>query len=702
MFYPIENGKLFEIPDNAFGYIYKCYAPPLGYGINSITKKVEPTDILERPEFDEDCKWVRPTLPSDYTRRRKAERQVQKIDREYVDPYLEQIRMREWKRRIRGVWFYNYNPSTKKVEEIYITGLQYLYNTYWKFQGKYMDFRIPDRDFFYVLEYCMQDPDCLGINELTKRKNGKTARLGCWIYERTSRMNHSHGGLQSKTDDDAEEVFKKAIRDPWKVLPDFFRPRYDTMKGDSPNDELRFFATSRRGSKIEEDDDETEEPLNSFIDFKPSSESAYDGPQLETYGSDESGKTKKPTSIKERQNVVRYCSEIDGVFIGKHYFTTTVEPEKGEEENYEFQEMTAASNPLERDGNNRTGTGLYTYFLPAQRGMMFNEYGYPDEQGALKFLNNTIKSYEERGDTRGLSSFKRKNPQNFKQAFSADGEYALYNPEILNNQLDTISWTNKLTERGDLVWVDGFKIKKEVESFDGKKKYEPGKVQWIPNKDGKFEKVVGWMPNEPNKVFERSGNFIPNNNFAYKMGCDPFKYDKTKDKRRSNCAAFVYQVPDGVFKSEFDDTPVLRYSYREESTRLANEDVLKMAWWCGCEVLFERNVNHWKNDFKDWECSRFLTWIPGEVEPGIASTPQTIQTICNYTESYINEHIGNVRFKTLIRKETGWLGFKVEDTEKFDEPMAFGYTLIAVKGMTRKNNQQKLKITDIFPQRKTA
>lgn len=702
MFHKIENGTLFEIPDNAFGYVYKCYVPPLGYGINSITHKVEPTDIIPRAEFDEDCRWIRPTLPSDYIRRRKAEKNIQKIDREYVDEYLEKIRMREWKRRIRGVWFYNYNPHTKKVEEIYITGLQYLYNTYWKFQGKYMDFRIPDRDFFYVLEYCMQDPDCLGINELTKRKNGKTARLGCWLYERTSRMNHSHGGLQSKTDDDAEEVFKKAIRDPWKVLPDFFRPRYDTMKGDSPNDELRFFATSRRGSKIEEEDDETEEPLNSFIDFKPSSESAYDGPQLETYGSDESGKTKKPTSIKERQNVVRYCSEIDGVFIGKHYFTTTVEPEKGEEENYEFQEMTAASNPLDRDGNNRTGTGLYTYFLPAQRGMMFNEYGYADEQVAIKFLNNTIRSYEERGDTRGLSSFKRKNPQNFKQAFSADGEYALYNPEILNNQLDTVSWTTKLTEFGDLVWVDGFKIKKEKGTLDGKIKYEPSKVKWIPNKDGKFEKVVGWMPIEENKVIERSGNFVPNNNFAYKIGCDPFKYDKTKDKRRSNCAAFIYQLSDSVFPSEFDDTPVLRYSYREESTRLANEDILKMAWWVGCEVLFERNVNHWKNDFKDWECAKFLTWLPGELEPGIASTPQTIQTICNYTESYINEHIQKVRFKTLIRKETGWLGFKVEDTEKFDEPMAFGYTLIAVKGLVRKNNQNKVKITDIFPQRKTA
>lgn len=704
MFYEIPNGTLIEIPDNAFGYLYKCWIPPVGYGINSKNGLIQETDILDRPEIDEDCIWERPMLPHDYNSRRKKEKQVQKIDKDYFDPYLEEIRVREWKRRLRGIWFYNYNPFKKEVELIYMTGLQYVYCTYWRFQGKYMDFRISDRDLFYVVCYCMFDPDCLGINELTKRKNGKTARLGCWIEERVSRMANSHGGLQSKADSDAEEVFKKAIRDPWKMLPDFFRPRFDTMKGDSPNDELRFFATSRRGSKIEEDDDDTEEPLNSWIDFKPSSEGAYDGPELETYGSDESGKTKKPVSIKERQNVVRYCSEIDGVMIGKHWYTTTVEPEKGEEENYEFQDMTAASNPLERDDNNRTGTGLYTYFLPAQKGMMFNRWGFPDEEAAIKFLNNTIKSYEHRGDTRGLSSFKRKNPQNFKQAFSADGEFSLYNPELLNNQLDTVSWTTKLTEFGDLEWVDGYKVKVKDESIqiDGKERYIPSKVKWVPNKEGKFEKVVGWMPNEENKVYERGGKFYPNNSFSYRIGCDPFKYDKTKDKRRSNCAAFAYQIPDPIYKSEFDDTFVLRYARREDSTRLANEEILKMAWWCGCEVLFERNVNHWKNDFIDWECGRFLTWLPGEVEPGIASTSDSIQTICNYTEAYINDHIEKVRFRTLIRKEAGWLGFKVEDTERFDEPMAAGYTLIAVKGVTRKSKKNKTKITDIFPQRKTA
>lgn len=697
MFYPIENGKLFEIPDNSFGYVYKCWVPPVGYGQNVLTGELKPTKIYKRSEVADEQFWEREILPTEYVVRRKAEKATQKINKDYVDQYCEKIRKKNWFLRLYGCWFWN------NGELVYITGLHWLYITYWKFQGKLMDFRIPDRDLFYVVQYCMEDPLCLGLNELTKRKNGKTARVGCWGYERVSRLSNHHAGLQSKSDDDAEKAFKKAVILPWKKLPDFFRPRYDLMKGEEPN-ELRLFATARRGEKINEDDNENEEPLDSFFDYAASLESAYDGPELHTYVSDEAGKTKKPVSIKERQNTVRYCTEIDGIIQGKHWYTTTVEPDKGEPENYEFQELTAASNPLERDDNGMTTSGLYTYFLPAYKGMYFDKFGYPDEERAKTFLNNKIKDYENKNDLRGLSSFKRKNPQSFKEAFSTDGEFALYNPELLNRQLDEISWTNKFTERGNLVWKDGYRIKRPIEKPNNIVEWEPNEVIWESNKNGKFEKLVGWFPDNPNNVFYNGSSFYPNNTSIHAVGCDPFKYDKTKDKRRSNCAAFGYRVKDPLYPSQWDDHFTIRYAYREESTRAANEDVLKMAWWLGAEVLFERNVNHWKNDFGDWECAGFLAWMPGELEPGIITATGSgagVQVICNYTEAYINQFIQNVYFKELIRKEAGWLGFKVEETEAFDEPMAAGITLIKVKGIQQKNKPQEgWNIQDFFPKRR--
>ena len=137
------------IPDNCFGFEYHCNLPPIGYGINSVTGELQETDIIKRSDIPEHNFWDRYTLPKDWNVKRKAEKERQKFDKYYIDPYLESIRAREWKRRLCGVWFDNYNPKKKQVETLYITGTHYLYITYWKFQGKFMDFRINDMEVWY-------------------------------------------------------------------------------------------------------------------------------------------------------------------------------------------------------------------------------------------------------------------------------------------------------------------------------------------------------------------------------------------------------------------------------------------------------------------------------------------------------------------------------------------------------------------------
>jgi hypothetical protein len=386
-------------------------------------------------------------------------------------------------------------------------------------------------------------------------------------------------------------------------------------------------------------------------------------------------------------------------------------------DDHEFQELVYDSNPLRRNENNRTITGMYTIFIPAHHGFYFDKYGYPNIQKAENELLKTRKFLEQEHKLRELASAKRKNPMTLQEAFSVDGESSVFNPILLQEQLDRLSWGDKFTEFGNLVWVEGKEFWIEVRDEAGEIKYHqdgtpvlrPNELVWVANPKGRYEKVVGWMPENPNSVYERNGFFFPNQSYAYRAGYDPFRYDKVKKKKRSNAAAFIYQMPDISQNQEFNDTFVLKYSQRPEGTKIANMDVLKMLWWCGCQGLFERNVNHWKEHFTNWGCGGFLMYLPGEQEPGIytqsnSGAQSTVQVICNYTEAYINEHISKVYFRSLIDKRTnGWLAFKVDDTQDFDEPMAAGITLIAVKGKRYKlPNQQTQDVENFLPYRKAS
>jgi hypothetical protein len=664
MFKEIKGGTKVLIKD-AFGVDFECWVPPVGYGCiadagedpetGELRKGIlGKTDIIKRSEKPEEQYWEREVLPSWYNRKREAELEMQELDPDYVDDECEKIRERHWRRRLYGVWFWNNGVLT------YITGLHWFVLNWWKFQGKYFDFRIPNMELFYVADYVIEDPDSLGLNEITKRKDGKTARLGAFLYEYPSRVANKHAGLQSKTDGDAWEVFKKAITAPWRKLPHFFRPKYNTTAGDDPNDELRFFNPSRRGRKKKSDVYEEPEALESFIDYESRGVLAYDGPELHRYGSDESGKN-KDISIVERHGVVQFCSEVNGTFIGKQWYTTTVE--EMESGGSEFKKLVKMCDRREKDANGRTKSGLYCYFLPAYRTLFFDKYGFPDEERAKTYYLNRRAVLA--NEPRELSSFIRKNPFTLAEAFRIDGEKCLYDPEKLNDQRDILTWrSDELVERGEFVWKNG-------EPFT--------EVEWSKNPNGRFKICRGFKNAAANKVIKRNDHFYPNNTFALRVGCDPFKFDKTKDQRRSNCASYAYKMYDALDKNNpFNDAFVVRYNHRAATTAMQYDDVLKMVWYFGCQVLFESNVDNWKDFFKMHKCEGFLMKLPGETEPGIYSDGQgrTLQMIADYTEAYINEHIKKVFFIELI---DDWLEFDIGNTTKFDDSIGAGLTLIAAR-----------------------
>ena len=71
-----------DVADNAFGFVFKCHLPKVGFGINAANGKMQETHILSASENPFDQKWERPLLPVDYKRRRDEEKRVQKIEQQ--------------------------------------------------------------------------------------------------------------------------------------------------------------------------------------------------------------------------------------------------------------------------------------------------------------------------------------------------------------------------------------------------------------------------------------------------------------------------------------------------------------------------------------------------------------------------------------------------------------------------------------------
>jgi len=665
MFKPIDNGST----ENVQGLM--CHIPEPGYVYNNLTGAIERRLIHTRSPKKDEQYWESIKLPKDYAKLREKEMISQKDDPEFFDPNLEQFRTQEWDRRLNGFWFMNNGTPT------YITGLHYFYLNYWTLDTGLPKYRNTDRKYFYFMQYCIEDPECMGMVEITKRRQGKTFRGGVFLYEYTSRTYNAKSGIQSKTGADAKEVFRKAVIQPFKKLPDFFIPVFDQSKGLTPTSELRFYNTVVKGKKANTVRDEQE--LESAIDWKTSEAISYDGQKIHRYLGDEVGKTAE-VNVWERFLVTRYCHlDDEGRIIGKALLTTTVEDM--DQGGAPFKKIWENSDQTKKTGR-RTPSGLYRYFCPASETRYYDVYGYANEAEALNEILEERKLLA--NDTRALSAIIRKEPLSWEEAFRIDGSKCLYDAMKLNERMDTLTWKENLTTRGNFIWENGER---------------DTKVIWEPSANGKWEVVKLFSKEEDaNKVVKRGDLFYPNNN-DFVIGIDPIDHNTTEDGRRSNGAGIVLQKYSPVREDDkYNYAFVAKYLHRPEAVQVFYEDMIKMAAYYGCQVLFENQKIGILHYFEERNYGKFLMWLPDRNQPGIAASAKTHQYIAELTEAYIKDYIDKVYYKDLIND---WLEFDISNTTKFDAAMAAGYALIADQVKVAKKDLSEIRdVRQYFKPRK--
>ena len=330
-----------------------------------LPKKPSKSEILFHDQPKRLQLWKRTPMPEEMRRIRSMDEWLEKPAefRNKFRSYVEQ----EFQRRRDGVWFYNNGEPT------YITGRHYMFLQWSKIDIGYPSYLAFQKDIFTHMAACEADPRCFGQLYTKCRRSGYTNVCSAVLVDEASQVKEKLLGIQSKTGKDSQEnIFMKKVVAIFRSYPFFFKPIQDGTT--NPRMELAFREPSKRITKNNKTS-QIGDALNSVINWKNTTNNAYDGEKLHMLYLDEAGKWEKPTDIREAWRIERTCLIVGKRVVGKALVGSTVNPmNKGGEE---YRELWADSDPNERNQNGRTRSGLYRIFIPAYDALegFFDIYG---------------------------------------------------------------------------------------------------------------------------------------------------------------------------------------------------------------------------------------------------------------------------------------------------------------------------------------
>jgi len=684
--YDMETDSILICPKGTKGKIINLE------GLN-ITLPEEPKDktkILYHDLPKEEQYWRRSELPKGLT-----------VDTE--EAYAEYI-AEEFRKRREGIWFYNNGDA------VWLPGSFYFALQWCKMKddGGYMDFRYAQLYLTYHREACKLDPRSLGELFVKSRRTGFTYEKVFSFLDEATSTNNANFGITSKTDKDAQEAFSK-LSYAFQNLPFFFQP---VTKNSVDNTKYLHFAKppdrSKKAKKSK--DTNTDDYLNTYINFKPTSEGSYDSYKMFRYLGDEASKWER-ASFENHWGQVSPTFDEGGKVVGKAFLGSTVAARnKGGEA---FHKLWKSSDVEKRDKvTERTPTGLYRYFLPAHKNMteftdkygkchevvvdgeyFENVHGNIKKVGSIDYLEARRKAKRKESEI-AYNEELRAFPMTPEEAFRDEAVNCIFNIEKINEQLDYVdqSKVGEVVMEGNFSWKGGI---------------PDTEVVWTPSKNGHFR--VTWIP--PLELRNRWENKIgyggysksPLNGHIGVFGCDSYDISGTvegvsKYGNGDNESGGSKGALHGVTRFSIGDVPsehfFLEYIARESTADKFFENVLMASVFYGMPVLIENNkprlLYHFKNrGYRNFAITRFdkpmnmLSKAEKEIGGVPNSSEDMKQMHASAIESYIDEHIGyneeegdygRMYFERTLRD---WLKFDINKRTKYDATISSGLALMA-------------------------
>ena len=637
-------------------------------------------------------RWQRTPLPEDLKKVTSMEEWMTMPEsfRKLHTNYIAQ----EYERRRSGVWFYNNGVPT------YITGNHYFFLQWSKIDIGYPDYLEFQRELYIHLEACSVDPRCLGQIYVKCRRSGYTNMSASILVNEGTQVKEKLLGLMSKTGADAQEnIFMKKVVPIYKSLPFFFKPIQDGTT--NPRMELAFREPSKRITKKNKTS-KSGEALNTVINWKSTTNNAYDGEKLHILYLDEAGKWEKPTDIRESWRIHRTCLLVGRKIVGKALVGSTVNPlDKG---GRQFRDLYDSSNPLERNENGRTKSGLYSIFIPSYDALegFFDIYGIPVSEdppkptasndgelitiGARTFLKNERKALV--GDSYELNEVIRQFPFTVAEAFRDSAKASLFNVQKIYEQVqhNQEMFPSPIVV-GNFVWQDGV--------LDTQ-------VIFKPDPNGRWR--IAWLP--PDELRNKTK---PENDWLGCGGVDSYDIDATVDGRGSKGACHLYNKfnmahPSNMFVAEYASRPPL--------AKIFYEDVLMASKYYGYPILIENNKYGIARHFETRGYSDWLMDRPTHIGSGFGTKTKTkgipsnsqdiIQSHAQAIESYVHNYVGlneeSLEFGTMYFERTleDWVNFKVDDRTKFDLSISSGLALLASQSTTKQKPKSDMNLKKFF------
>lgn len=529
----------------------------------------------------------------------------------------------------------------------------------------------------------------MGMVEVTKRRFGKSFWAGAFLTEYITRTKMTNGGIQSKTGNDAKKFFGKTVVNPFRRLPKFFRPIYDTSLGANPKSELRFQKPNIRGKKSDENIADNE--LGSLIDWASADAVAYDGNKLQVYIADEVGKTTE-VNVYDRHEVVRYCLlDDEGKIIGKSLYTTTVEKLDSDKDGVQaaFKLLWDESNHLKKGEDGRTPSGLYRFFMSAKKTRNFDAYGYPDEEKTLKAIladRETVKN-----NPRALSARIRKEPLTIEEAFMTDSDKCIFNTVNIGNRKRYLA-ENPPFMRKVLFYRN-----------------EDGIVGWreVPNpeSDNFHWKILQFPPNgQENKSKRMLGLKCPDRISDGAMTVDGYSNSQGGQKYGSRASAWIgrrYDILD-----PHNTGKAIGWLYGRPSIKeMLHEQVLLAAEYYGYEVAYEHNSDDYLSYFRERGMINYLAKYPiSTIDPnkrqeavryrGFPTTPFSLTKQVDVGISYFEHHIDLIDYIELLEDAEQ---FDPEARTVFDITVSFLMLLVMLQEPVNISKKKEQPIVKIYP-----